>query len=255
MLDEERYLAYLLGEDSPDVMLYNGDCLEEMKRIPDGSVDAIIADTPYGVVGCEWDAIIPFEPMWEQLKRVRKRNAVTVMTGTQPFTSSLIMSNVKEFRYIWVWDKKVASNSQLARTQPLKVHEDIIVFGRRGGKYNPQGVEECAIVRTNDNRNKPNSVGHVYCNKSKEYVQKLTGYPKSIQNFKPCKYDKQHPTEKPVALMEYLIKTYTDEGDTVLDFTMGSGTTGVAAVNLNRKFIGIELSKEYFEIAKERILK
>ena len=228
------------------INLMKGDCLERMKEIESGSVDMILTDPPYGTTACKWDSIIPLEPMWEQLKRIIKPNGAIVMTASQPFTTTLIASNMKGFKYCWVWDKKRVSNPQLAKYQPLKCHEDIVVFSQKGGtvNYNPQGLIDCVKVRKKDTSN----LGHC---KRKDYTQTKTGYPKSIQTFS---FESGfHPTQKPVALMEYLIKTYTNEGETVLDFTMGSGTTGVAAKNLNRNFIGIELDDKYFDIAKQRI--
>ena len=232
--------------------LLHGDCLDLMGDIPDGSVDMVMADPPYGTTACKWDSIIPLKPMWAQLKRVIKKNVAIVMTASQPFSTTLISSNIEMFKYCWVWDKRVASNSQLAKIQPLKTHEDIAVFGCGRIAYNPQGLTDCHIKKTNTNRSK--GVGHIGSEKKRvEFIQKKTGYPKSIQNFKPNNIGKLHPTQKPVALMEYLIKTYTNEGETVLDFCMGSGTTGVACLNLNRRFIGIEKDPEYFKIATERI--
>ena len=232
--------------------LMQGDCLERMKEIGDGSVDMVLADPPYGTTACKWDSIIPLEPMWEHLKRITKKNGAIVMTASQPFTTTLIASNMKMFKYCWVWDKRVASNSQLAKHQPLKIHEDVCVFAKAKCTYNPQGLVDCEIIRSNANRSK--GVGHVGSEGKREtFVQKKTGYPKSIQNFKPSNIGKVHPTQKPVALMEYLIKTYTNEGETVLDFTMGSGTTGCACANLNRDFIGIEMDLDYFNIALKRI--
>ena len=239
------------------IELIQGDCLEEMKKIPDGSVDMVLTDPPYGTTACKWDTVIPLEPMWAELRRVVKPNAAIVMTASQPFTSALVMSNAKEFKYCWVWDKAVGSNIFQVKSRPLKIHEDVCVF--RGGVYVPQMVKKDVVQKqgkyktaddSSDVTNKKAKSGLA----GKEYTH---SYPKTILQFKKDRRSKKqlHPTQKPVALMEYLIKTYTDEGDTVLDFTMGSGTTGVAAVNLNRRFIGIELSKEYFEIAKERIAK
>lgn len=230
------------------IKLMQGDCLERMKEIESGSVDMILTDPPYGTTACKWDSIIPLEPMWEQLKRIIKPNGAIVMTASQPFTTTLIASNIKGFKYCWVWDKKRVSNPQLAKHQPLKCHEDVCIFTSDGRKanYYPQGLIDFVKSRKKDTTN----LGHCV---RKDYVQTKTNYPKTIQTFS---FEQGlHPTQKPVALMEYLIKTYTNEGDLVLDFTMGSGTTGVAAKNLNRKFIGIELDESYFEIAKERIEK
>tara|TARA_R100000951_G_scaffold22202_1_gene18434 strand:- start:135 stop:887 length:753 start_codon:yes stop_codon:yes gene_type:complete len=221
-----------------------GDCLERMKEIPDGSVDMILTDPPYGTTACKWDSIIPLEPMWDQLKRIIKPNGAIVMTASQPFTTTLIASNMKMFKYCWVWQKSLKVGFQNANRRPLKNHEDIVVFG--GSAYNPQGL------KIHNKTNKRSSVGEFSSNvNTQKYTQKYTNYPCSVIDFKS--EVGLHPTQKPVALMEYLIKTYTNENETVLDFTMGSGTTGVAAKNLNRKFIGIELDQNYFNIAKKRI--
>jgi site-specific DNA-methyltransferase (adenine-specific) len=233
-------------------MLMLGDCLERMGEIPYGSVDMVLCDLPYGTTACKWDVIIPFDRLWSEYRRVCKPNAAIVLTASQPFTSALVASNMNEFRYCWVWNKKVASNSQLAKKQPLKVHEDICVFSQLPHKYQPQGMQDCFVVKSNKNRDK--GVGHVGSAAKREtFVQTQTGYPKSIIDFAPHNLGKQHPTQKPVALMEYLIRTYANPGDTVLDNTMGSGTTGVACVNTGRQFIGIERDPTYFDIAKKRI--
>ena len=232
--------------------LMMGDCLERMAEIEGGAVDLVLTDPPYGTTACKWDAVIPFEPMWKQVWRVLKPNGAAVFTASQPFTSALVMSDPNAFKYQWVWDKKVASNSQLCKIQPLKIHEDVLVFCKSKVEYNPQGLSDVLIERSNKNRNK--GVGHIGSFKKREtFTQTKTGYPKSILNFKPNNIGKVHPTQKPVALMEYLIRTYTNEGETVLDFTMGSGTTGVACANTNRQFIGIERDPTYFQIAKDRI--
>jgi len=205
----------------------------------------VLTDPPYGTTQCKWDSVIPLEPMWEQLKRVIKPNGAIVMTASQPFTSALIASNMKMFKYCWVWEKSLKIGFQNANRRPLKNHEDIAVFG--GKTYNPEGLKTCGKT------NKRGSVGGFSSAvKTQEYTQKYTNYPCSILKV-PSQGKTVHPTQKPVALMEYLIKTYTNESDTVLDFTMGSGTTGVACKNLNRNFIGIELDPEYFKIAEARI--
>jgi site-specific DNA-methyltransferase (adenine-specific) len=238
------------------INLMKGDCLERMKEIPDGSVDMVLTDPPYGTTACKWDSVIPLEPMWEQLKRIIKPNGAIVMTASQPFTSVLISSNLKMFKYSLVWEKSRVSHFAQAPYRFLTTHEDIVVFSSGGTAknakcrmtYNPQGLIDCNKVC----KGKGHS-DHRPSNKIQEdYVQTKTGYPKSILKFKSDNAE-NHPTQKPVALMEYLIKTYTNENETVLDFTMGSGTTGVACVNLNRKFIGIEMDDKYFEIAKKRI--
>lgn len=226
----------------------HGDCLEEMKKIPDGSIDLVLTDPPYGTTACKWDTVIPFEPMWEQLKRVTKKNGAIVLFGSQPFTSALVMSNPKMFKYEWVWDKVTARGHLVAKKRPMAQHENISVFGNGATTYNPQMVKRDKPIKGTEGKRTEimggDSIGY-----SKIYTH---AYPKTIQTFG---MDKRvgHPTQKPVALMEYLIRTYTNEGETVLDFTMGSGTTGVACKNLNRNFIGIELDKDYYEIAKKRI--
>ena len=310
-----------------------GDCLELMKTIPDGSVDLILTDPPYGTTACKWDSVIPFEPMWAELKRIIKSNGVIVLFASQPFTTKLIHSNMEMFRYSWVWEKEQGVNFLSANKQPMKVHEDIIIFytdlgGQRGAasEYNPirdylknerklagltakkaknilgntmgghyftNGVQFC--IPTEENYKKLQSTGFFslsyselkrWCDelepniKTPTYnpqmtigvpyvsgggdsgevtggVQKIqirntgTRFPRSIQKFK--RETGLHPTQKPVASLEYLIKTYTQESETVLDFTMGSGSTGVACVNTGRKFIGIEMDDNYFNIAKKRI--
>jgi site-specific DNA-methyltransferase (adenine-specific) len=240
-----------------------GDCLERMKDIPDGSVDMILCDLPYGTTACAWDSVIPFEPLWEKYKRVIKPNAAIVLTASQPFTTALIASNIKEFRYCWVWDKVRATNFMSAKWMPLLKTEDVCVFSTASCNamsktrmtYHPQGVVQLNRVV----KNGKNVGGRVASDRGavfaagKEYKQEFTSYPKNLLSF-GSEPEAVHPTQKPVALMEYLIKTYTNEGETVLDNTMGSGTTGVACVNTSRKFIGIEMDDAYFDIAKNRIL-
>ena len=232
-------------------MLIHGDCLEEMKGIPDGSVDMILTDPPYGTTACKWDAVIPLDLMWEQLKRIIKPNGAIVMTASQPFTSALVMSNPKMFRYCWVWEKTLFSNFALVKKQPAKKHEDIVVFYSKQPIYNPQMGK--GIPYIDKPRARTMGVINDAVPMKKAINNKGTRYPSSVQKFSNGNNGNVHPTQKPVALMEYLIKTYTDEGETVLDFTMGSGTTGVACKNLNRDFIGIEKDEEYFNIAKKRI--
>ena len=236
--------------------LINGDCLEEMKKIPDGSIDLVLTDPPYGTTACKWDTIIPFEPMWEQLKRVTKKNGAIVLFGSQPFTSALVMSNPRMFKYEWVWEKNKATGHLDSKKKPMKAHENIVVFYKAQPTYNPQGLvpkDIPTISKGNRGKKGEGSSGDVYRFAGRDAIQTHINYPRTIQKIAVDMKAKYHPTQKPVALMEYLIKTYTNEGETVLDFTMGSGTTGVACKNLNRNFIGIELDKEYFEIAKKRI--
>ena len=233
----------------PKIELMQGDCLEKMKDIPDKSIDMILCDLPYGTTACKWDTIIPFEPLWEQYKRIIKDNGAIVLTASQPFTSALVMSNIKMFKYCWVWNKAKAANYVNAKKQPLKIHEDIAVFCK-GNNYNPQKTIGKFRKKGGYTVNREVAVAQ---NPTVSFND--TYYPKSILNFSVAgnKDSTLHPTQKPVALFEYLIKTYTNEGDLVLDNCMGSGTTGVACVNLNRDFIGIEKDENYFKIAEQRI--
>lgn len=240
--------------------LGNGDCLELMKDIPDASVDLILCDLPYGTTACPWDSVIPFGPLWEQYRRVTKPSAAIVLTASQPFTSALIMSNPGMFKYCWEWEKENGTNFFFnAKHQPLKVHEDIAVFSKAAASHSRKEVMSYFPQKTTG---KP----YKACNNQRGLMQfhsdpnigtkqdnDGTRYPRSV-----LRYNSEwgfHPTQKPVALMEYLIRTYTNEGDTVLDNCMGSGTTGVACVNTGRRFIGIEKDEQYFKIAKERIEK
>ena len=234
--------------------LMKGDCLERMKEIESSSVDMVLADIPYGTTNCAWDSIIPLESMWEQLKRLIKPNGAIVMTAAQPFTSVLVCSNLKMFKYDWVWNKSRPTGVLNAKKQPLRNKEDILVFYQKQPTYTPQGVESCNRLVDKGVHGGSNSAcyGDI-SGGAGVYLQTTTGYPRQIIQI-GSEGKTLHPTQKPVALMEYLIKTYTNEGETVLDFTMGSGTTGVACKNLNRKFIGIELDDHYFEIGKNRIL-
>ena len=234
--------------------LMQGDCLELMKDIPDGSVDMILADLPYGTTACKWDTIIPFEPLWEQYTRVIKDKCPIVLFGSQPFTSALVMSNPKWFKYEWIWDKHIPRNFINAKIMPMQKHENILVFGKGKVTYNPQMVKRDKPVKVK-NYSKGDSVYKLNNdgtdNKERVYTHR---YPDTIIEGKwEANAGKLHPTQKPVDLCEYLIKTYTNEGETVLDNCMGSGTTGVACKNLNRNFIGIELDEGYFKIAKGRI--
>lgn len=245
-----------------NLWLMQGDCLERMKEIPDGSVDMVLTDPPFGTTACKWDSIIPFEPMWEQLKRIIKPNGAIVMTASQPFSSILGVSNLGMLKYSWVWEKGRPTNFPNAKRMPLKGFEDILVFYSKQPTYNAQGlVKVDKVVKNTGTKTRKGSLKengdrtsvHNDLTKSESYKQEFTNYPRGIVKFTQDS-DALHPTQKPVALMEYLIKTYTNEGETVLDFTFGSCTTGVACVNLNRKFIGIELDEGYFNIGKQRIL-
>jgi len=240
-----------------EIDLRLGDCLELMKDIPDGSIDAIITDPPYGTTACKWDSVIPFDLMWERLNRIIKPNGAIVLFGSEPFSSALRMSNIKNYKYDWIWDKQAGLGFLDAKFRPLKSHENIIIFGKLGSgvsngskiplKYNPQGV----IQTTKTNRNKPSNILNSEP-KLREFKNSKTGYPKTIIQFSKDKSG-LHPTQKPVLLMEYLIKTYTNENETVLDFTMGSGSTLVACQNTNRNGIGMEMGEKYFGIAQNRV--
>lgn len=244
------------SEKGNNIWLMQGDCLERMKEIPDGSVDMVMCDPPYGTTACKWDSIIPLKPIWEQLKRIIKPNGAIVMTAAQPFTTTLIASNMNMFKYCWVWEKSKATGHLNAKKRPLVKHEDIVVFYSKQPTYNPQGlIEKQVPTVSKGSRGKKGagSSGECYNKAEKDAIQTHTNYPLSITKHKVDMKAKYHPTQKPVELMEYLIKTYTNENETVLDFTMGSGTTGAACINLNRKFIGIEMDEGYFDIGVNRI--
>ncbi len=233
-------------------VLINDDCFKAMGKIPNNSVDFILTDPPFGVTACKWDSVISFNKMWHHLNRLIKLNGVIALMASQPFTTMLIHSNIKMFKYCWVWEKNFSTNFLHAKRQPLRKHEDIVIFYKKCGKYFP--IKSTGHVPTQSAIG--SSKGKLWHgNNIRNYKGgETTRYPTSILKFDAVSVKKRfHPTQKPVALMEYLIKTYTNKNELVLDFTMGSGTTGVACKNLNRKFIGIELDKEYFEIAKKRI--
>jgi site-specific DNA-methyltransferase (adenine-specific) len=224
-----------------------GDCLEVMKDIPDKSIDMVLCDLPYQITKCEWDIIVPFEPLWEQYKRVTKDGAAIVLTASQPFTSMLVMSNLKMFKYSWVWKKNKPTGHLNAKRMPMKNYEDIVIFSNGCNKYFPQGcLPYNKTVRRGHN-------GKNYSTSGKENFQEATNYPRLIIDFILCEAGGLHPTQKPVALFEYLIKTYTNEGDVVLDNAAGSGTTGVACKNLNRQFILIEKEQKYYDIILKRL--
>lgn len=235
------------------INLMHGDCLELMGQIPDGSVDMILCDLPYGTTACKWDSVIPFEPLWAHYKRVIKKNGAIVLTASQPFTSALVMSNSKEYKHRWVWDKVKPGTGLNAKFSPLKSVEDVIVFCNGKLTYNPQKlVKKHRCVKINASNGEAFGGGRV----ERMHDNKGEGYPKEIITISNADQTMRvHPTQKPVALMEYLIRTYTNEGETVMDNCMGSGTTGVACVNTNRNFIGIEQDAKYFAIAEQRIYK
>lgn len=227
-----------------------GECLDKLTEISDASVDLILTDLPYGTTACAWDSIIPLDKLWEQYNRVAKENAAMVFTASQPFTTILASSNIKNFRYEWIWEKHQGTNPMNAKIMPLKSHENILVFYRKKPLYNPQMTLGTPYGGF---KSDTSTIGEVYGKAKSVHRDNPEGtrYPKTILRFKQEKG--LHPTQKPVLLMEYLIKTYTNPGDVVLDSTMGSGTTGVAALNSNRNFIGIELDNDYFETASKRI--
>jgi len=231
-----------------------GDCLGRMKEIPDRSVDMVLTDPPYGTTRCKWDSVIPFEPMWEQVRRVLKPSGVAVFTASQPFTSALVMSNVRGFRYDWVWRKPKGTGHLNAKKMPLRDKEDILVFCGSPPPYNPQFTTGTPYKRKAGDPTKATSTTDIY-GAYTNFRNDNEGrrYPKQVLDFPVVERGNVHPTQKPVALMEYLIRTYTNEGETVLDFTMGSGTTGVACINTERSFIGIECDENYFKIAEVRI--
>jgi site-specific DNA-methyltransferase (adenine-specific) len=228
--------------------IYNADCLDLMRYIKSKSIDMIFCDLPYGTTACKWDTIIPLEPLWEQYKRIIKDNGAIVLTASQPFTSALVMSNIKMFKYEWIWEKSRPNGFLDANRKPMKKHENILVFYNKLPVYNPQGI----ILK--DKPNKTTGVENVYGKVKQGYQAKITytNYPNTILEF-ASNTNEFHPTQKPVALFEYLIKTYTSVGDTILDNCIGSGTTAVAAINTGRNFIGIEMDKGYCDIANKRI--
>jgi site-specific DNA-methyltransferase (adenine-specific) len=254
-----------------NIKLYHGDCIEKMKLIPDNSVDLVLCDLPYGTTKCKWDTIIDIKELWVHYKRiVKKPSGVILLFGQQPFTSMLISSNYEWFKYNLIWKKNKTTQFLLANYRPMKCTEDICVFSQGGAAaasrkkgnmtYNPQGLTPVDIKKKNSAQRigkMLNQSHHLGPNNklisNTEYSQKFTNYPNELLEF-DIEYDTIHETQKPVKLIEYLIKTYSNEGDTVLDNTMGSGTTGIGCVNTNRKFIGIEMENKYFKLSKHRIL-
>jgi len=236
-----------MSEGKKEILL--GDCLELMKDIPNGSIDMILCDLPYGTTACKWDTIIPFDKLWEQYERIIKPNGAIVLTASQPFTSALIMSNPKKYSYNWVWNKRYPANYPLAKKQPMKIHEDILVFG---GSYNPIMIERETPIKKGANKGakvfqkgleRKDYEGKVYTHK----------YPESIITYPTRQEETFAPTQKPVALFEYLIKTYTNEGDLILDNCAGSGTTAIACLNTNRQFIVMEKEQKYYDIILKRV--
>lgn len=233
--------------------IHVGDCLDVMAGIPDGSVDMILCDLPYGTTACKWDSVIPFDPLWAEYRRVAKKGAVIALTASQPFTSALVMSNLNCFKYELIWNKEKGTAPGIAKYRPMPSHESVLIFGTSKTTYNPQMRAGEPYVRSNG-RVSSDDNAHGFGYKKHTSISDGWRHPLSIMSFKSLGVDRgDHPTQKPVALMEYLIRTYTNEGETVLDNCMGSGTTGVACANTGRLFIGIERDPGYFEIAKARI--
>ena len=234
--------------------LIQGDCLEEMdKLIQEGvKVDMVLTDPPYGTTACKWDSVIPFEHMWKCLNGLTYDNTPIALFGSEPFSSNLRMSNIYNYRYDWIWHKNSSGGFVNAKKMPMKYHEIISIFYKKQPTYNPQGLIKLNKPIIKNNKGKGGKLGHLSSEHKRQfYEQWYTNYPSNILKFNADRGF--HPTQKPVELLEYLIKTYTNENETVLDFTMGSGSTGVACINTNRKFIGIELDENYFNISKQRI--
>mgnify|MGYP001024511845 FL=1 len=250
-----------MSEGKKEILL--GDCLELMKDIPDRSIDMILCDLPYGTTACKWDTIIPFDKLWKQYERIIKPNGAIVLTASQPFTSALVMSNPKLFKYQWVWVKSKKTGFTNGKNRPLSQHEDVLVFSKANVangskimmKYNPQGLQPLGKVRKgNKNKSIGDTNGQKYYrpSQSKDYVQEFTNYPTTVLSV-ASEGKIMHPTQKPVALFEYLIKTYTNEGETVLDNCAGSGTTAIACLNTNRQFIVMEKEQKYYDIILKRV--
>lgn len=232
------------------IKLINDDCLNAMKDIPDSSIDMILCDLPYGTTACKWDVVIPFEKLWKEYKRIIKDNGAIALFGSEPFSSKLRISNLKMYKYDWYWNKKIPSGMSYAKYQPMRQIESILVFCKGKTVYNPQMQKRDKIIKGGGmtKGETTNNSNLVALHKTYEYKN-----PTTLLTFDKIRKDSLHPTQKPVALLEYLIKTYTNEGDLVLDNCMGSGSTGVACINTKRNFIGIELDEKYFKIAKDRI--
>ena len=251
-----------------NIELLQGDCLELMKNIKDKSIDMILCDLPYGTTSCKWDSVIPFEPLWGHYKRIIKDNGAIVLFAQQPFTTLLISSNINEFRHNIVWHKDKCANFLHAKNQPRKTTEDIIVFSKEGSgfvhnsknkcTYNPQMISRKPRKQMKETKRSENIIeirgGSCSFKQGEDFIPDKS-YPENIVYFKTEHKNRLHPTQKPVDLLEYLIKTYTNENEIVLDNCMGSGSTGVACINIDRNFIGMEKDEKYFEIAKDRIEK
>lgn len=237
------------AERSSMIQIFNEDCLDGMTRIQDGAVDLVLCDLPYGTTDCSWDTVIPFEPLWKEYRRVLKHNGALALMAAQPFATDLINSARKIFRYDLVWEKTAPVGFANCRRMPLRSHELVLLFYRRQPTYNPQGLVklEKPIVKRGAHKG-----GDVYHGLGKDHVQEYTNYPRSVLRF-PFKGRRIHPTQKPVELMEYLVRTYSNPGDLVLDNCMGSGTTAIACMNSGRRFVGFEQDEKYFAAARKRI--
>lgn len=236
--------------------IYNMDCIEGMKNIPDNSIDMILTDLPYGVTNCNWDKTIPFLPLWEQYNRVTKERAAIVLFSVQPFTTKLIHSNLKHFRYCWYWKKNNKTGFTFAKYQPMRCVEDICVFYKCAPTYNPQGIKEIENARVRQRKDTGKDGIYKIRKMTKAYIQQYTNYPVHLLEFDNEAINNKnrlHPTQKPLALCEYLIKTYTNEGETVLDSCAGSGTTLLAAKNTGRKYLGFETDQRYYNTSIDRL--
>lgn len=244
-----------------DYQLHHGDCLDILPALDPGSVDAVICDPPYGTTACKWDSVIPFAPMWEQIRRVLKPRGACVLFGSQPFTSALVISNIKQYRHSWVWDKKRVTGGATAHLAPMRAHEDIVIFSHAAARYNPQMGSWDGIALTRRGPaivKKDGAFAHADNISPGKDAKILRGrYPDTVLRIHALGSNDPertgHPTQKPLALLEYLVKTYTNAGDTVLDFCYGSGTTGAACGNLGRRFVGIEKDRAYFDQGAARI--
>lgn len=234
-------------------VIFNEDCLEGMKRIPDGVIDAIICDLPYGTTSCSWDAILPFDQLWKEYRRVIKKNGAIVLFGAEPFSTALRSSNLKEYKYDWYWEKNTATGFVFAKYQPMRSIETISVFSEGTATYYPQGLFQVKQPVTKVRQTMRSDIYDSESMSGKEYTQEYSGYPNNVLKFEKESKHCFHPTQKPVALLEYLIKTYTQKGELVLDNCMGSGTTAIACLNTDRQFIGFETDPDYYKKSLDRI--
>lgn len=233
--------------------IFNEECLDGMKKIPDDSVDLILCDLPYGTTSCSWDTIIPFDLLWEQYNRISKKNCPIVLFGAEPFSTMLRMSNLKCYKYDWYWEKNAPTGFVYAKNQPMRDIETVSVFCKGKALYKPQGVYRLPKPISSKKKMQEDAIYDSKGLSEKPYIQEYSGYPKNVIKIRNTKVNNFHPTQKPVELFEYLIKTYSEPGDIVVDNCMGSGTTAIAAINTDRNFIGFEMDEEYFNKAVKRI--